>query len=428
MSLACTGRKSGEPRRGCCVGLHEDLARKSSRAPLKRLVMVGPDSSSSPLPLPPTEALLAASVARRFYLKNQSKVEISKELDMSRFKVARLLETAVAHGIVEFNITVPAEIDIEMSTELRRRFGLRHAIVIEATADLPQGPDPVTDWLAPTAAQLIAKMTEPGDVLGLGWGRAVSSVAEAFTKLPHCKVVQLTGVDPLGGVTVDSVEAVRRAAAVSGGKGYPIYAPMVLPNKLTADILRCQPSIAESLEQFDRVTKAVMPIGAWESTLSTVYDSLTADEREQCRRLGVVAEMGAVLFDKDGRTISTELDDRVIAVGSDQLGRIPEVIGIDGGIQKAEAIGAVLRSGLLTSIVTDTSAAFHILGDSPGEPSAERDIGMPLPTKTAQLAQDTSHPGLAEPADLGDATSRRRLNELWSQCGNRETGPSRQVG
>ncbi|MFK4103147.1 sugar-binding transcriptional regulator [Streptomyces sp. NPDC019531] len=374
--------------------------------------MAGSDLSSSQFPLPPTEVLLAASVARRFYLDNQSKVQISKEFDISRFKVARLLETAVAHGIVEINITVPADIDIELSTAMRRRFGLKHAIVVEATADDPEGPEPVTDWLAPTAAQLIANMVEPDDVLGLAWGCAVGSVAQAFTKLPPCTVVQLTGVHPLEAITADSVEAVHRAAAVSGGKGYPIYAPLVLPNKLTADILRCQPGIAESLAQFDRVTKAVMAIGAWRSTLSTVFDSLTVDEREQYRSLGVVAEMGALLFDKDGRTISTELNDRVISVGSAQLSRIPEVIGVAGGIQKAEAIGAVLRSGLLTSIVTDSSAALHILGGSLcGEPPRERDLGPRLRTDTAEVAQDTSHIGLAEPAS-DEAAGRRRMNEL----------------
>ncbi|WP_327249957.1 sugar-binding transcriptional regulator [Streptomyces sp. NBC_01320] len=364
--------------------------------------MAGSDTSSSQPSLPPKEILLAASVARRFYLDNQSKVEISKEFDISRFKVARLLEAAVALGIVEISITVPAEIDTELSTAMRRRFGLKHAIVVKATADGPGGPEPVTQWLAPTAAHLIATMVEPDDVLGLAWDHTVNSVTERFTKLSLCTVVQLTGVHPLESITADSGAAVRRAAAASGGKSYPIYAPLVLPNKLTADILRCQPDIAESLNQFDRVTKAVMAIGAWGSTLSTVYDSLTVNEREQYRGLGVVAEMGALLFNRDGRVISTELNDRVISVGSKQFRRIPEVIGVAGGIQKAEAIGAVLRSGLLTSLVTDSSAALHSLRGSPcSEPYGEPNLGPRLRTDTAEVVQDTSHIGLAEPACLG---------------------------
>ena len=42
----------------------------------------------------PAQLILIASVARRYYLEGKSKIEIAEELGMSRFKVARLLETA----------------------------------------------------------------------------------------------------------------------------------------------------------------------------------------------------------------------------------------------------------------------------------------------------------------------------------------------
>ncbi|WP_327249981.1 sugar-binding transcriptional regulator [Streptomyces sp. NBC_01320] len=354
--------------------------------------MAGSDTGSAPSPVPPTEVLLAASVARRFYLDNLSKVEIAEEFDISRFKVARLLEAAVAQGIVEISITVPAEIDARLSAAMRRRFGLQHAIVVRAPAQDPAGPEPVTDWLGPVAAQLIAEIVEPDDVLGLAWGRAVSSVSEGFTKLPPCTVVQLTGVHPLEAINANSVEAVRKTAAISGGKSYPIYAPLVLPNKLTADILRCQPGIAESLDQFNQVTKAVVGIGGWGPTLSTVYDALCEEEREMYGRLGVVAEMAALLFGSDGSVIRTDLDERTISVTNEQLVRIPEVIGVAGGAQKAEAIGAVLTSGLLTGIVTDRAAALQILSVPPSCDPTVRDTARRPPTRaaTGAIMRDTS--------------------------------------
>ena len=42
----------------------------------------------------PAQLILMASVARRYYLEGKSKIEIAEELGLSRFKVARLLETA----------------------------------------------------------------------------------------------------------------------------------------------------------------------------------------------------------------------------------------------------------------------------------------------------------------------------------------------
>lgn len=46
---------------------------------------------------------------------------------------------------------------------------------------------------------------------------------------------------------------------------------------------------------------------------------------------------------------------------ADQLRRIPEVVAIAGGQRKAAAIDAVLRSGLVTSLVTDTAAADYLM-------------------------------------------------------------------
>ena len=58
---------------------------------------------------------------------------------------------------------------------------------------------------------------------------------------------------------------------------------------------------------------------------------------------------------------------------ADRLRRIPEVVAIAGGRRKAAAIGAVLKSGLVTSLVTDTAAADHLLETEPGpRPALDR--------------------------------------------------------
>lgn len=56
-----------------------------------------------------------------------------------------------------------------------------------------------------------------------------------------------------------------------------------------------------------------------------------------------------------------ELSDRVISIEFEKLRKIPEVIGIAGGAEKADAISVVLESGLLTGIITDVSAARRVL-------------------------------------------------------------------
>ncbi|MGA4843168.1 sugar-binding transcriptional regulator [Streptomyces sp. G45] len=310
----------------------------------------------------PAELVQAAAMARRFYLEGKSKIQIAEEFGVSRFKVARVLETALERDLVRIEIRVPAELDAERSDALRARYGLRHAVVVESPTpadDSDESPDP--ENLGEVAAGLLGELVTEGDVLGLAWGRSTIHMAAALDSLPPCTVVQLTGVYDAGTAERGSVEAVRRAAQVSGGDAHPIYAPMLLPDAATAAALRHQTGIARAFEYFDKVTVAAVSIGSWEPGISTVHDMLTDEERAHYASLGVAAEMSAHLFDAEGRRVGRDLGERCITVEADRLRRIPEVVAIAGGARKAAAIDAVLRSGLVTSLVTDTAAADHLL-------------------------------------------------------------------
>ncbi|MGP4110984.1 sugar-binding transcriptional regulator [Streptomyces sp. 4N509B] len=320
----------------------------------------------------PAELMQAAAMARRFYLEGKSKIQIADEFGVSRFKVARVLESAVEHELVRIEIRVPAELDADRSDALRARYGLRHVVVAQSPSEASDdNPDP--EHLGEVAAELLGELVSEGDVLGLAWGRSTIHMAAALRELPPCTVVQLTGVYDAGTTERGSVEAVRRAAAVSGGQAHPIYAPMLLPDPGTAAALRAQPGIAAAFELFDRVTIAAVSIGSWEAGVSTVYDMLGQQEREHYDSLGVAAEMSAHLFAADGRRVGRDLGERCITVEADRLRRVPEVVAIAGGRRKADAIGAVLRSGLVTSLVTDTVAADLLLAQPPADrPALER--------------------------------------------------------
>ncbi|MEU3459440.1 sugar-binding domain-containing protein [Streptomyces sp. NPDC006733] len=334
------------------------------------------------------DRLLAASVARRFYLENRSKVDIAREFDISRFKVARLLDAAVAHEIVRIDITVPAEIDVPLSRALAERFRLRHAVVVDLTrsegnAAAAADPRQVSRWIGTAAAQLLADITQEGDVLGLDGSRPVEALGEAVTRLPSCEVVQLSGVHGPDLAHDAAVAAVRRTAAAGGGRAFPLYAPFLLPDASTAALLRSQPAIAETLGRFGRITKACVGISAWEASLSAVHDALTEPERTAYRALGACAEVAGHVFDGAGSVVPGALDARTIAMSAAQLRGVPELIGLAGGARSAEATRAVLKSGLLTGLVTDATTARRLLrADRPDHatpPAAVARVAETLP-------------------------------------------------
>jgi DNA-binding transcriptional regulator LsrR (DeoR family) len=310
----------------------------------------------------PAELIRLAAVARRFYLDGRSKLEIAEEFGVSRFKIARLLDQALASGIVRIEVGVPAQIDPELSERVRTTYQLRHAIVV----DTPENPE--TDLrahLARVAADLLAETVVEGDILGLGYGRTLTVMTDALTRLAPCTVVQLSGA--LLGVNVqeNSIELVRRVAAVSGGPAFPIYTPQVLPDFATAEALRRQPQVAEAQRRWNQLTKAVIAVGSWDPPHSQLYIALSQRERDQLRAQGACAELCANLLDADGRPVATDFTDRCITITAGQLRTVDEVIAVGGGHDKIAAFRALLRGGYATSLITDVIVARALLDQPP---------------------------------------------------------------
>jgi DNA-binding transcriptional regulator LsrR (DeoR family) len=314
----------------------------------------------------PAQLVLMASVARRYYLDGLSKVEIAHEFGLSRFKVARLLDSARDRGMVRIEIGYPSGIDVELSGRLRDRYGLQHAVVVD---DDDGDPVALRRLVGAAAADLLQEITSHVDVLGLAWARSVSAMTKALTRLPAIPVVQLTGaLQSVGAVAADSmdssIEIVRDTARVSGGPAYFFYAPFILGDATTARAMRRHTEVARAFDQVTAVTKAVVGIGLCEPGQSTVYDAVRPAEQRALHELGVRAEISGVLIDLHGTPVPAPLSNRMIGVNAAQLRQIPEVIAIAYGSVKAPAVHAALSGGLVHSVVTHKTLAEILVSES----------------------------------------------------------------
>ena len=80
----------------------------------------------------PAASVLAATVARRYYLEGASKSEIAQQLGLSRFKVARVLDHARSSGLVRIELHYDGEIDLDLSVRLASHLKLRRCLVVDA--------------------------------------------------------------------------------------------------------------------------------------------------------------------------------------------------------------------------------------------------------------------------------------------------------
>src|SRR3954471_4725534 len=297
----------------------------------------------------PAGLALAALVARRYYLDERSKVEIAGELGLSRFKIARMLDLARETGLVRIEIGHPGLIDADLSARIMDKFGMKHAVVVDTPDDHVES---LRRHLGQVAAELLAEVIGPDDVLGVAWSRAVGAMAKALPRLPSVSVVQLTGAISMPGDDHSSIDIVRDVARGVSGPAYVFYAPFIVPDAATAHALRQQHDVARAFDQLPRVTKAVVGLGLWSPGQSTIYDTAPERDRRTLTRLRVCAEVSGVFLSADGKPVHTDLTERMIGINAEQMRAIPEVTVIAYGAAKVPAAHAALGSGLITGFVT----------------------------------------------------------------------------
>ena len=82
-------------------------------------------------------------------------------------------------------------------------------------------------------------------------------------------------------------------------------------------------------------------------------------ELESLRAAGAVGDTNGIFFDEAGRQADHDLNQRTIALGFEQLKRLPVILLI-AGQEKAHAAKALLRSGIVNGLIVDGDTALTI--------------------------------------------------------------------
>jgi len=321
-----------------------------------------------PAPRADAEAVaLASQVARLFFDREMTKVQIAASLGISRFRVARLLELARQRGLVRIEFSdIPTQ-DRELASRIEERFGIDLCAVAASGRPEPARPHA----LARLAASVIGELIGPREVIGIAWGSTLASVvAELPSRAePGVDVVQLAGSSARVERVRNPGELARVLAERLGATYHALYAPAFVESPDLRDALLREPDIQATMQLLDRISLAIMGIGAFAggrgSSSSLVQTRVLADaDLERLLREGAVGDLILYPFDAAGRFVEDHLTRRAVAVTIEQLRRVPRVIAIAGGTVKAEAIAAALSTGIIKILVTD-------------EPAAERIVALP---------------------------------------------------
>lgn len=299
------------------------------------------------------ESLVTAAVL--YYERHLSQDAIARRMKRSRSSVSRLLARAKELGIVWIEVNPPAS-DPALTSSLADLLGLRSVHVAPGRA-LASEPGPIL--ARPLASALDEVGLAAGDVAIVSWGRALASVSRHLRRQdPGVVVVPAMGGRPGDEPWFQPNEIARAFAQAINGLPRFLNSPLVVSLEL-ADALRSEAETAAVMGMWDQAKVALVEVGSWpkpEAAYAGV--DFPVDDPSLAHAVGDVA---GIPYTANGEVITWPAGRYLLGVAPGQLRRIPNVIGLAGGVSNvAAAIGAA-RAGLIDTLVTDAPTARAIL-------------------------------------------------------------------
>jgi DNA-binding transcriptional regulator LsrR (DeoR family) len=304
-----------------------------------------------------------SKVAQLYYIEEISQHQIANRMNVSVASISRALDKARRLGIVRITIHADPDDYSPLEIALEQAFGLNECLLVPSFEQVEH----VYAAMARALAEILGRVLRPGDTLGLSWGETLKAMGEKMPALPigNVDVIPITGA--LG--TIDTgiypSSLARAFAAKIGGTPYLINTPAIVGSEAVRRSLMSDSSFQQIRELWRRLNVVLLGAGGVGRD-SSMYRAkvFTAAELDAMQSAGGFAACNFYLFDEDGQPVRAEVADRVLKLPLNELKRVEHRILVAAGRNKASALRAVLRSKLVSTLITDVESARALLPDA----------------------------------------------------------------
>lgn len=300
------------------------------------------------------EKMLMAEAATLYYEKNCTQQEIAAKLSLSRQTVSKLLSDAIKENIVEIKIHNPKKDCAALEGELCERFKLESAAVCSTSG---KGEEVRRMMTVKAACDYLVPIFEKGNQkIAVSWGRTIQSL---ISELPEMKTANNV-VFPLFGATDNerpyflSNEIARSMADKIGAAVNYAWFPYLPDDLSDCDLLKKTSYYKKLQGLWDEIDLAVVGIGNTD-VLSLFGKSFGYSEKND-RAIGDIATH---FFTEDGEVLG--LYENTLCASLKNLKNAKQIVAVACGEDKVEAICGALKTGLITTLVTDEHTAKKIL-------------------------------------------------------------------
>jgi DNA-binding transcriptional regulator LsrR (DeoR family) len=199
--------------------------------------------------------------------------------------------------------------------------------------------------------------------LGIGWG---STLNYSLKAIGDAHAQRMSVISLLGGMThsraINPSAVARRLADAFAADCYQLTAPLFVSEPATRAALWKERGLSELLERARRADIAMLSVGDVREDATLFREGLLP--RSAIKSLLAKGAVGDVLchfIDANGRVVDHPVNERVVAVGLDDLRRVPQIVLAAGGRHKAPAIRAALKATQARVLITEEAAARGLL-------------------------------------------------------------------
>ncbi len=298
--------------------------------------------------------------AELYYYEDYTHMEIAKETHLSRSAITRMMQVAKKRNIVKIIIDKSPinikELENKLATEKR----LDKAIIVNKNYSSPY--DNIKS-ICNEASKYLMEIIKDKDIVGLGWG---NSVYEMINTLAYTSNKNATIVPIIGGIDENDEiynlnSIVQQAGEKLGCNHYKLYAPAIVDSKSVCEAIKSDSKISNICDVWDKMDIAVIGIGALKTKMAGKIKEFLSQHTVNFSELGIVADVCCNYMDINGNTVTTILNDSLIAANINQLKKTPKTIAIACGQDKKNAILSCLNNGFINVLVTDTQTALDLL-------------------------------------------------------------------
>ena len=306
-----------------------------------------------------SEILKLVEVARMYYEQEMTQSDIAKDIGVSRPLISKMLQRSKDLGIVNIEIRSPLEGNQGLLNRMKMRFDLIDGLIVPANKgnlDLS-----MKNLISQSALYLERKLSDQG-CIGLGWGSTVAGLVDSMNSGELNAERPVTVCPLIGSMTSPSKgfhpnELTRRFAEKVGGDASYLHAPAFPGSKSNFEVFQQTDEYKYISSLWQRLDTMIVSIGTYPS----VPDQATALRfGKALKEQHAVGMLLSYYFDVNGNIIEGE-NDHVIRIPLENIRKVKKMILVCSGNIKANALLGVLRTGLVTHLITDDLAAKQVL-------------------------------------------------------------------